>query len=182
MSRRGRRHLFGQVLLQLPLLVGLVGLWALLWGSLSVLTLTTGVVVALVVTRFFYLPPVALSGRFNLIRFLQFAAVFAFDLTRASFQVAFQALNPRWRPQPSIVAVQLHTSSDLILSLTAIATSLVPGSLVVEIDRERGILYQHALNTRSLKDVEDVRHHTHAYERRLVLAMGTTADVERIRS
>ncbi len=181
MSRVSRRNLAGQVLLQLPLLVALVGLWALLWGSLTPLTLLTGLVVSLVLTRLFYLPPVALSGRFNPLWFAVFTATFALDLVLASFQVAFQALNPRWHPRPSIIAVQLHTKNDLVLSLTAMATTLVPGSLVVEIDRERAIIYQHALNTNDLADVAKVRRHTLAYERRLVLAFGDERDVRRLR-
>jgi multicomponent Na+:H+ antiporter subunit E len=175
-----RRDIAGQVLLQLPLLVALVALWALLWGSVTPLTLVTGLAVALVITRIFYLPPVALSTRFNPYRFVVFVATFAADLVVASFQVALQALNPAWHPRSSIIAVQLHTKSDLVISLTAMATSLVPGSLVVEIDRERAILYQHALHTKDLADVAKVRRHTLAYERRIVMAFGDHSDMRRI--
>ena len=182
MSQLNRRDLVGQLLLQLPLLVALVALWALLWGSVSALTLATGVVIALVLTRIFYLPPVALSGRINVLWFLAFAATFAADVFVASFQVAFQALNPRWHPRPSIIAVQLHTKNDLVISLTAMATTLVPGSLVVEIDRERAVIYQHALNTRDLADVAKIRRHTLAYERWLLLAFGDRNDARRIRT
>jgi multicomponent Na+:H+ antiporter subunit E len=182
MSRDRRRDLAGMLLLQLPLAVALVGLWALLWGSVSWLTVATGVVIALVVTRVFYLPPVALSGRFNPLWFAAFVGAFATDLFTASFQVAFQALNPRWHPKPSILAVRLRTQSDLVLSLTAIATSLVPGTLVVEVDRARSVLYLHALNTRTAEDVERLRRHTLAYERRLVLAIGTSDDARLVRS
>jgi multicomponent Na+:H+ antiporter subunit E len=180
--RLGRRQLAGLLLLQLPLAVALVALWALLWGSLSWLTLLTGVLVAIVVTRMFYLPPVALSGRLHPLWLAAFAGAFAADLFTASFQVALQALNPRWHPTPSILAVQLRTRSDLVLSLTAITTSLVPGTLVVEVDRARSVLYLHALNTRDTAEVEKLRRHTLAYERRLVLAIGTRDDVRKVRS
>jgi multicomponent Na+:H+ antiporter subunit E len=176
-----RRDLAGQLLLQLPLLVALILLWALLWGSLSPLTLVTGLAVALALTRIFYLPPVALSGRFNVLWFAVFAARFALDLVIASFQVAFQAIAPWWHPRSSIIAVQLHTKNDLVISLTAMATSLVPGSLVVEIDRERSIIYQHALHTADLAAVAKVRRHTLGYERMLLLAFGNRDDVRRIR-
>ena len=39
---------------QLPLLLALVVLWMLLWGSITPLTIVTGVVVALGVTRAFF--------------------------------------------------------------------------------------------------------------------------------
>ena len=51
---------------QLPFFVWLVALWMLLWGQFTVLAAVTGLVVALVVTRIFRLPPVELSGRVNL--------------------------------------------------------------------------------------------------------------------
>ena len=50
---------------QLPLLVGLLVLWLLLWDHVDVLTVVTGVPLAVGVTRALYLPPVLLSGRFN---------------------------------------------------------------------------------------------------------------------
>ncbi|MFC0681339.1 Na+/H+ antiporter subunit E [Lysobacter korlensis] len=175
-----RRELLKELLLQLPLVVALVGLWALLWGSISWLTLLTGVVVAFTVTRVFYLPPVALSGRFNPYWFAVFALTFAADLFVASFQVAFQALNPRWDPHPSIVAVHMRTNSDLILSLTSMATSLVPGTLVVDVDREHSILYLHSLSTRSIDDIPKVRRHTLEYERRIALALGDANDVRAV--
>ena len=49
----------------------------------------------------------------------------------------------------SIIAVQLLTRSDLVTTLTAEAISVVPGTVVVDIDRERGLLYLHALGTRT---------------------------------
>jgi multicomponent Na+:H+ antiporter subunit E len=96
--------------------------------------------------------------------------------------VAYQALNPRWDPHPSIVAVQLRTNSDLILTLTSIAVSLVPGTLVVDVDREHSILYLHSLSTRSRDDIPKVREHTLAYERRIAVALGTRDDVLAVRS
>lgn len=182
MIRAARRDVLREMLVQVPLVVALVALWALLWGSVSWLTLLTGALVAFAVTRFFYLPPVALSGRINPLALAHFLATFALDLFLASFQVAYQALNPRWDPHPSIVAVQLRTSSDLILTLTSISVSLVPGTLVVDVDREHSILYLHALSTRSKDDIPKVREHTLAYERRIAVALGTRDDVLAVRS
>src|SRR4051794_38685078 len=51
---------------ELPLMVGLVVLWSMLWGEFSPLSVISGVVVAVVVMRLFYLPPVDLGGHFNL--------------------------------------------------------------------------------------------------------------------
>jgi multicomponent Na+:H+ antiporter subunit E len=166
---------------QLPLLVGLVLLWMVLWNQFTVLSLVTGVVVAVIVTRVFYLPPVELPGRINPWFTLVFLAHFFLDVALASFQVAFQALNPRPIPRSSVIGIQLRTRSDLIMTLDAIAMSLVPGSLVVEADRERGILYLHTFATRTKDDVEAMRRKVLVVEARIVRAIGSREDLARIR-
>jgi multicomponent Na+:H+ antiporter subunit E len=165
---------------QVPMLVWLVVLWMLLWGSFTWLTLLTGVIVALLVTRVFYLPPLALSGRFNPWWAFVFAAHFAYDLFRASVQVAWIAVDPRKKPSSSVVAVQLRSRSDLIMTLVSIAISLVPGSLVVEADRLRGVLYVHALATQKPEDVESARATVLTVERRIVRALGSREEYDLI--
>jgi multicomponent Na+:H+ antiporter subunit E len=170
----GRRE---GLLLQLPLLVWLVVLWLLLWGHVTVMSVLTGIVLALLVTRLFYLPPVDFSGRFNVYWALVFAWHFAVDLVRASILVAWQSVDPRGVPVNSVLAVQLHTRSDIIMTLTAESISLVPGSLVVEVDRERSLLYVHALGTPDDVAAEKVRHTVLVVEERIVRAIGSEHDV-----
>ena len=181
---KGREVSNGEVrrrfLQQLPLLVGLILLWMVLWNQFTVLSLLTGVAVAVIVTRVFYLPPVELPGRINLWYTLVFLAHFFLDVALASFQVAFQALNPRPIPRSSVIGIQLRTRSDLIMTLDAIAMSLVPGSLVVEADRERGILYLHTFATRTKDDVEAMRRKVLVVEARIVRAIGSRGDLARI--
>ena len=165
---------------QLPLLVGLVVLWMALWNQFTVLAFVTGVAVALLVTRVFFLPPVELSGRFNLWYAVVFLAHFVVDLVRASVTVAWQAVRPRGVDSNAIVAVQLHTRSDFIMTLVAEAISLVPGSLVVEADRERSILYLHSLAVEDLAGVEGVRDGVLVVEARLVRVLGSDDDLRRI--
>jgi len=165
---------------QIPLLVGLVVLWMCLWNQFTVLAFVTGVAVAVLVTRVFFLPPVELSGRFNVWFALVFLGHFLVDLVRASVQVAWQAVRPRGVDSNAIVAVQLHTRSDFIMTLVAEAISLVPGSLVVEADRERSILYLHALAVDDAAGVESVRSGVLVVEKRLAKVLGSADDLRRI--
>jgi multicomponent Na+:H+ antiporter subunit E len=167
---------------QLPLLIALVALWLLLWDHIDVLTVVTGVLLAIGVTRALYLPPVLLSGRFNPWRGLLLGLRMSFDVIVASFQVAFYSVNPWWKPMNSIIAVQLLTRSDFVTTLTAEAISVVPGTVVVDIDRERGLLYLHALGTRTPADIEHVREQVLGVEERIVLAIGTHEQAESIRA
>ncbi|GAA3749979.1 hypothetical protein GCM10022239_26620 [Leifsonia bigeumensis] len=177
-SREVRQRLWQQ----LPLLVALVVLWMVLWGQFTWLSLATGIVVAIVVTRVFYLPAIELSGRVNPWYVLVFLAHFFLDVAIASFQVAFQALWPKPIPHSSVIGIQLRTRSDLVMTLDAIAMSLVPGSLVVEADRERSVLYLHTFATETQEDVEAMRRKVLVVEARIVRAIGSKADLERIRA
>lgn len=169
------------MLKQAPLIVLQVVLWILLWGSFSVMTVVTGIVLALLITRLFYLPPAELSGRIGILSFLFFFCILTIDIITASLRVAWQALNWRYHPTNAIIGIELHTRSDLIMTFTAEAISLVPGSVVVEVDRERQKLYLHTLGTPDEESLEKVRRSVLATERRITRAFGSRADILRLR-
>jgi multicomponent Na+:H+ antiporter subunit E len=58
----------------------------------------------------------------------------------------------------------------------------VPGSLVVEVDRERSILYLHALNTRTMDDVDDIRTQALRVEYLIVRVLGSADDLKAVKS
>lgn len=177
-ARTARRWRIWQ---QMPLLVGLVLLWMLLWGEITWLSGISGALVALLVTRMFYLPPVELSGRFNLFWALVLALRFAGDVVVSSVSVAALAFRPGKLPPNAIIEVQLRTHSDFVMSIAAIVISLVPGTLVLEIDRHRALLFLHVLAAGDEKGIEKARRSALAIEAAVVRAIGSRADVERCR-
>lgn len=181
-AERPGRERAALLLTQLPLLAALVALWMLLWGTLSWLSLLTGVVVAVVVMRVFYLPAVELTGRLNVLWLAVFAVRFLGELVGASFLVAAQAFGRRDGPANAVLAVELRSASDFMTTATALALSLIPGTTVVEVDRYRSILYVHALRVGDAEGVEKARAHVLRVERTLVRAIGSRDDLARIRS
>jgi len=167
--------------LQVPLLIVLVVLWMLLWGQFTPLSFVTGLVLAVLVTRAFYLPPIEFSGRLNVWYFALFAGHFFWRLVVGSFQVALQAFSPQPIRGNGVIAAQMVTRSDLIMTLTAIAVSLIPGSLVLEADRERSILYLHVLGAGPGDSVATARAEVARVERSLVRALGSREDLERMK-
>ncbi|HEY9423527.1 MAG TPA: Na+/H+ antiporter subunit E [Microterricola sp.] len=167
---------------QFPLLVILVVLWVLLWDDITLMTIVTGTALALLVTRVFYLPPIALSGRLNPWRLLIFVGRMIYDIMVASVYVAWLAINPRYQPINSILAIKLHTRSDLVITLTAVSISLVPGTVVIDADREHAILYIHALGTRTNEDIDRIRREVLGTEERIVLAIGAKDEADEIRA
>ena len=181
MSPDTRRTAWRQLWRQVPFFIWLIALWMLLWGQFTVLALLTGLIVAAFVTRVFRLPPVELSGRVNLWYGALFVLQFLGAVVRGSLLVALQVLDFRTQPGSAIVAVPLRTDDDLIMTHTAVTASLIPGSLIVEADRDRRVLYLHVIGVRSREDVEEQRRHVLLWEARIVRAVGSSAQLEMIR-
>ena len=177
-GRRERRA--GSVLRlhELPLLLGLLLTWMLLWREFSWLSLVSGVVVSIIAMRLFYLPPVILAGRFNVWWALRYLGYFLWHLAVASVQVAWLAIRPGPPPRTAIIAARLHTRSDFVLTLVALTISLIPGSLVVEVDRFGSTLYLHVLNTPTQREIRVMRAQIGRIERLLVRTLGSRAEVE----
>ena len=165
---------------QLPLLVGLVVLWLLLWGHVDLISVSTGIVLAVLVVRAFRLPPVELSSRFHLGWAIVLVGRFVWWVVRAALQVAWFAVRPAPPPTSSIIAVRMRTNSDWLLTLAAEMNILVPGSVVVDVDRMRGILYLHVLAAGDDEGVEASRRFAVLIEESLVRALGSRDDLHRI--
>jgi multicomponent Na+:H+ antiporter subunit E len=161
--------------------VGLVLLWMLLWGQFTWLAAATGIALALVVSTVFYLPAVRLSGRFNVFRAVVLIVRLLADIVTASLEIAWSALRPHYRPSNAIIAVPLVSRSDLVMTFTAVTVGLVPGSIVLDIDRDDATLYLHALNVASMQDVAGVKSSVLAAERRLILAVGSADDLAQLK-
>ena len=166
---------------QLPVLLWLIALWMLLWGQFTLLAFLTGLVAAVAVTTIFHLPVVELSNRLNLWYALVFVVTFLAGLVRGSLTVAWQVLDLRRQPGAAVIAVQLRTDDDLLMAHTAIACSLIPGSLVLDADRDRRILYLHVIGVRGQEQIEAHRRETLTWEARLTRAFGSRAQLERLR-
>src|SRR5699024_9577472 len=87
-----------------------------------------------------------LSGRFNVWHAAVYGVWFLYSVLRASIEVAWFAFRKRAVGAGSVIACDLRTSSDLVLTLIADTASLIPGSIIIDSDRAMGILYLHFLD------------------------------------
>lgn len=167
----------GQLRHQLPLLGWLVLVWILLWGTWSWANLLSGMAVALVVTVLLPLPAVVGGLRVRPLPLAGFLGHFLVDLALSGAQVAWQALRPGRQRRSAIIRVRLRTDSDLLLTIIASTLSLVPGSLVLDLDREERSIALHLLHVRDSAQVEQERADVLAMEDRVVRAFGSPADI-----
>lgn len=161
-------------------LAAMTVMWTLLWGDVSWGNVIGGAVVAMLVIAFFPLPPLRFQGRIRPWALVVFLAHFAWDLVVSSAQVAWAAIRPNGEVINALIAVRLRVRSDLNMTLTGEALTLIPGSLIVDADRDTGTLYIHVFDVKSLEQVERFRARVLALEARIVRAIGSRDEVRMI--
>jgi multicomponent Na+:H+ antiporter subunit E len=173
----GSERLVHQLRHQLPLLVWLVLVWMLLWGTWSWANLISGTALALAVTVLLPLPPVVGGPHVHPVGLVVFVGYFFLDLVRSAALVAWQTMRPGGIGHSAIIRVQMRTDSDLLLTIVAESLTLVPGSVVIDMDRQRRTLSLHILHVRDLADVERRRAAVLAEEERVVRAFGSPDEI-----
>ena len=94
-------------------------------------------------------------------------------MVAASFQVLYLAVARGPKVISAVVAVPLRSHSDLLVTATGHVISLIPGSLVVEVDRSTSTLYIHGINVRNAEDAAKLRKEVRDTEAGLIRIMGT---------
>ncbi|MEV4423304.1 Na+/H+ antiporter subunit E [Patulibacter sp. NPDC049589] len=174
--RLARRRAAGSGILQPVAVVWLVILWVLLWGRVTPGLIVSGLFVSVLTIAMFPLPRLSIEGRIHPLAAARFAVRFAWDVVRASVEVASLAFRRDQESPTAVIGVPLVTRSDLMLTLVAEVLSLVPGSLVVEIDRHDAIVYLHLIGVRDRGDVERERRRARETEARMIRAFGAPTD------
>jgi multicomponent Na+:H+ antiporter subunit E len=120
--------------------------WVALWGDLSWANLVGGALVGLLVLAAVRVPLATGRRRVAPGPALRYAVVFARDLTVATAEVARQVFWPVRRLRPAILAVPLRSADPGLISLVANSITLTPGTLTLEADEERRMLWIHVLH------------------------------------
>ena len=172
-----RRRSRNSLRAELPLILWLVVVWGALWGDWSPGNLVFGLLLALLVTRTLVLPPVRLSGRFNVVHFVLFVVTFVWQVAKASIHVFRVALVQGPRVHNAVLRVPLRQNNDLLMTAVGHTMALIPGSLVVEVDRGNGILYFHVLDIATPEQAEAFRRSVLDTEAAWIRIMGSREDL-----
>ncbi|WP_159944837.1 MULTISPECIES: Na+/H+ antiporter subunit E [unclassified Nocardiopsis] len=180
----GLRRRLGKV--QLPMALGMTLVWMLLFDGFqlrreSLGLLVLGFLVSVVIMVLFPLPPITPGPRFHPVHLVRLIVHVLTEMAVASFQVTVLTFRPG-RVRSSVVAVRMRTDSDLTMVATAIAASIIPGTLIAEINRPERILYVHMLGADSDRTIEKGRRDVWTLEERFVMALGTHEDIAALRA
>lgn len=152
-------------------LVALTLLWLLMWGSWSWGALAMGLLMATIVLVAFPMPRRLARFRFRPLALLWLSTTFLANLVWSSFVVAWMAVRPRGVTAGRVVAIRLHETDDFRRTVTAEMTSLVPGTVVIDLDSHGHLLIHiidHCDDARLFAEANRI----HRLERRVARAFG----------
>ena len=124
----------------------LTAVWVGLWGSVSVANVLGGLALSAVLLRLLPMDPLPSTTRAAPLGVLRFLGVFLVALVQSSLQVVVLVVRPRLRLRQAVLEVPVRGGGDRLLTLVANAVSLTPGTLTLEVDREREVLHVHVLD------------------------------------
>lgn len=97
---------------------------------------------ALFFTRSLYGNPTYFKKPYLLVKY---TAIFVYRLFASSFWVVLDILTVKHKARPGIVAVPLDVKTEAQLLLLTNYISLTPGTLSLDVDTDKNILYVHAM-------------------------------------
>jgi multicomponent Na+:H+ antiporter subunit E len=151
--------------LKLAGLAWLTFVWVMLWGTLSVANVLGGILVALAVVYILPLPAIPVTGKLHLLAFLKLHVVVAYQLIKSSWQLMWFSVRPGPPPRSAILKRQLTTQSDLVLTLISDALNLIPGSIVLEIDKAARVVFVHVFGIEDAEAIARFHRDTDTLER-----------------
>ena len=162
---------------QLPVIGWLTLVWLLLWGEVTPINLIGGLIVSALIILVFPFPRVSVEGKLRPWRTVVLLARFLYDLSVASFHVGWLAIRPAAPPPSAVILINLVSRSELRQTLTGELISLVPGSLLIELDSEGKRMWLHVLDAETPEKVATARRKARAQGHRLLQAIGTADEV-----
>ena len=168
----------GRIRFSYMMTVGLVVIWILLVGELTIGAAVFGLIVAVGVQLIFPMPVIPQVARMRPLQTIWLVLVTLWGLTRASFVVSFQVLAWRRPTHNSIIEVELRSKDTFTTTLTAVLVTLVPGSVVLEM--RGGRLLVHVFATPDEEAVAAARRNVLSQEAIVLRAFGTDEEAEGI--
>jgi len=127
--------------------------WAPDWQHLIV-GVPIAFIVAVLTGDLFIKRPGALA---HPLRYWYFFAVYApkflWECIKANIDVAYRVMHPSLPINPGIVKVKTRLKTDTGITFLANSITLTPGTMSVDVDKDKGVLYIHWINVKE-KDVE----------------------------
>lgn len=144
--------------------------WVSVFGWLTPLSMLGALILAILVQVVFPLPHRAGNLWFHPVWLVWLMARFVWDMVRAGVHVAGLVLFSRPRTD-SILRCSVRSDNPEYLTILAAMTSLIPGTIVIRIDRAHRTIYLHCLDVEGQGGAEAIRRATSQQEERILRAV-----------
>lgn len=142
--------------------------WVLLWGTFSIANILGGLAVSIIIMVLLPLPRVPVEGRVHLLSAVRLGAYIFIESIRSTISVGWLAVRPSPPPVTGVLRCRLTIKSDLVLTLWTDIMNNIPGTMVLEIDQVRRIVYVHVLDVSTDRAVADFYRSARLIERLLI--------------
>ncbi|MFF0493894.1 Na+/H+ antiporter subunit E [Nocardia sp. NPDC004068] len=163
-------------LVRVGVLLWLTVVYTALWGDLSVGNVLAGLVIGALIMVALPLPRVPIHGRLHPLSLLELIAVTSYYAIESSLQIAWFAVRPAGAPVSGVLRVRLAIRSDLVLVLCANVLNLIPGTMVLELDRQTHTAWVHVLDVGSEAAVDKFYRTTRRLEGLLIRSFERPAE------
>ncbi|MBZ0184587.1 MAG: Na+/H+ antiporter subunit E [Melioribacteraceae bacterium] len=102
-------------------------------------------------------------------KLISFIIYFTYELILANLKIAMDILTPTHLMKPAIVAIPLDAKTDLEITLFANIITLTPGTLSLDLSKDRKTLYIHAMYVVSAE--ETIKEIKEGFEKKLLEVM-----------
>jgi multicomponent Na+:H+ antiporter subunit E len=151
----------------LNLLIAFV--WMLLNESWNIVIFGMGYAIGFFIIflmrRFF---PEQFYGR-KIIFIIKLFSLFIIELLKSSVVVTMQVTRPKLNIQPGIFRSETILKTDLEITLLSTLLTLTPGSVVMEIDPEAGVMFIHAMDVTEFQN--SITKTKHKFEKAIIEVM-----------
>ncbi|MGQ0481592.1 MAG: Na+/H+ antiporter subunit E [Pseudonocardia sp.] len=171
------RALAGGLRGRVPETLWLTLVWVLLWRSFSMLTMVSGVLVAVAVIMGMRLPASDERLPWRPWLVVRLVGLLGWQVVVASIEVAYHTVRYGPRARGAVVTVPVATRSHRLATVIACAVSVTPGTLTLGLDERRRVWLVYALGPRDRAGVERARRQTAATQRRVLAAFGSPAEL-----
>ncbi len=156
------------------LVLALAVTWMFLRGSLTIISFLEGLffgIITALVTRAIIKPDFAEAFPRVVRRlpaYLRYLAFFIVSVIQGNVDVSYRALHPKLPVYPGILAVDIEGRSELEVTMMANTITLTPGTLTMDVDMDKGLMFVHTINASDLEQVREDLKEVERYVRRVL--------------
>lgn len=127
-------------------------IWFLITLKFSLASVVAGLILSFITALFAGEILIVTERKFHLGRVVYtigYIIKLFWEMLKANFHVAYIVIHPNLPVKPGIVRVKTKLKRDSALTMLANSITLTPGTLTVDIDKEKSVLYVHWIYVKS---------------------------------